>query len=202
MSARRRCWTVPGGADGIARVLEVFGPERVRFAEVPRPDLAPRNALLQRFEDELKLARYSPRTRKSYLAHARRFLGQLASCEVIGAQELRSYVLTLADERFSHAYHVQAVSALRLFAAGVLRLPQPEYALPRPRREKKLPKFLSADEVRGVLATVSMPYARMSPSIAPVAGCLPTPVARAPTVCARSRRCWPMPAAAHSWRRR
>lgn len=154
---RSCCWSVPGGDVGTRKVLEVFGVERVDFAPEDSAALAPRRELLRRFEELLRLRRYSPCTRKAYLFHARAFLAGLPHGCDIGAAQLRARALELADERYSRAYHAQGVSALRLFAAEVLGLPAPAHALPRPRTGRTLPRVLAAAEIRALLEATSNP---------------------------------------------
>jgi len=73
------------------RVVAVFGAERVMFAAAPLADVAPHTDLLARFEEELKLHGYSPRTRKAYGNHVRRCLMQITPPgDVIGLEHLRA----------------------------------------------------------------------------------------------------------------
>ena len=132
---------MPGGAEVARGVLEAFGAERVVLEEAPAERVAPHTELLARCEEELKLRGFSPRKRKVYLAHARRCLMHAGpQGDVIHLEHLRSYLLTLAGAPYSRAYHAQAASALRFFAAEVLKLPPPQITVPLPKRERKLPR--------------------------------------------------------------
>jgi len=114
----------------------------------------PAQALLARFEEELQLRAYSPRTRKAYVGHVRRFLERLPDGTELH-DLLRQHVLSLiAGGRLSRSYHDQLISALRLFCARVLRQDLEELPLARPRRERRLPVVLSLAELLRLLAAI------------------------------------------------
>jgi site-specific recombinase XerD len=114
----------------------------------------PGPALLTRFEEELKLRAYSPRTRKAYLGHARRFVERVPVQGDLPTL-LRAHVLTLVDKgRMSRSYHDQLISALRLFCTRVLKEDVQSLELARPRREDRLPTVLSQGELHRLLAAV------------------------------------------------
>ncbi|MFS8639063.1 MAG: tyrosine-type recombinase/integrase [Gemmatimonadota bacterium] len=119
---------------------------------------------------ELRLRGYSPRTRKAYLHHVRRFVGfataygpvvpaeneSLAAGGAIADPRLiREYLVRrLEEDRLSRAYHDQAVSALRFLCTHVLHVPAVAESIRRPRPERRLPVVLSPTEVRRLLDAV------------------------------------------------
>lgn len=125
---------------------------------------------------ELRLRGYSPRTRKAYLHHVRRFVGfataygpvvpaeneSLAAGGAIADPRLiREYLVRrLEEDRLSRAYHDQAVSALRFLCAHVLHVPAIAESIRRPRPERRLPVVLSRGEVRRLLGEVKNPKHR------------------------------------------
>lgn len=116
-------------------------------------------ALLERMVEELRLRGYSPRTRKVYLGHVRRFLRTASPAGSDGRDDLaeaaRRFLLHLLhDRKRSHSYVNQAISALRFFFAFVLGREAPEGKLIRPRTERRLPVILSGNEVARLLASV------------------------------------------------
>ena len=117
-------------------------------------------AILHRLDEELRVRRYSPRTRKSYNGHARRFLATLDPASKITPEDVRRFLLARVDRGCSRSDQDQAISALRFLARYVLHRPDLEVATPRPRKERKLPTVMSRDEVRRLLATVSNPKHR------------------------------------------
>lgn len=115
-------------------------------------------ALLERVRAGLVLRGYSPRTRKVYLGHVRRFLEWgTGSVE----PDPRGYLLDLVRGRgVSRSYHNQAVSALRFLFEVVLQQPAMAESMPRPKRERGLPEVLSRAEVVRVLAAIRNPKHR------------------------------------------
>ena len=166
---RKRIWRIPdtpAAREALRRVLGVVptapaDPEAAPSG--PSPDAGEGNCpaqvgqLLERFEEEMRLRGYSPRTRKAYLGHARRFLqGADGTAEL--APSLRSHVLArLRGGAMSRSYHSQLVSALRLFCVTVLGEKVESLPLERPRRDRRLPTVLSREELRRFLAAVANP---------------------------------------------
>jgi integrase/recombinase XerD len=119
---------------------------------------------------ELRLRGYSPRTRKAYLHHIRRFVrfasehpsAVLSETESPPARDaiadprlIREFLVhRLEEDRLSRAYHDQAVSALRFLCTHVLHVPAVAESIRRPRPERRLPVVLSPTEVRRLLDAV------------------------------------------------
>ncbi len=166
---RRRIWRVPDTAEAREAVRRELGVVPTAPTSTESGGAAPGKPggegldattsgdLLQRFDEEMRLRGYAPRTRKAYLGHARRFLrdgragGDLAS-------SLREHVLArLRGDGVSRSYHNQLVSALRLFCVTVLGRATDELPLDRPRRDQRLPTVLSREELRRFLEAVRNP---------------------------------------------
>lgn len=134
------------------------------------PFTLPPPPLLTRFEEEMRLRGYAPRTRKVYVGHVRRLLRDAGPGEDL-VTALRAHVLRrLQDSRVSRAYHNQLISALRLFCTTTLGYRVEELPLERPRRERRLPIVLSQAELRRFLAAVRNPKHLAILSIAYSAG--------------------------------
>ena len=133
-----------------------------------------RSPILERVREALVLQGYSPRTRKVYLGHIRRFLewrpveatdpesdAPAPSALPPTLPDPMAYLLHLVQEvGVSRSYHNQAVSALRFLFDRVLEAPALADRIPRPKREEQLPRVLSTDEVRRFLAQVRHPKHR------------------------------------------
>jgi site-specific recombinase XerD len=135
-------------------------------------------ASLDRMREQLVLAGFSPRTRKVYLGHARRFFEWLEHDEIDpSAQEIgladrtSQYLLYLVEtRRVSRSYHSQAVSALRVLLDKVYRQPRIAQTIPRPRRERHLPRVLNKEETARFLAELKNPKHRALVMLAYSAG--------------------------------
>jgi integrase/recombinase XerD len=172
----RKGWVVPGGEGVVESIRLHFGAGRVQICEAVAPGSAPpvpAEDLLERVREGLLLRGYSPRTRKVYLGHLRRFVGWCAAqgdarrvarsghgptgpedlLEADPDDLVRRYLVELVEgRRVSRSYHSQAVSALRFLFETVLDRPQIAVAIPRPRRTARLPEVLSPGEVGRMLA--------------------------------------------------
>jgi integrase/recombinase XerD len=122
-------------------------------------DFAPH---LVRLREALLLRGFSPRTRKAYAGHARRFLEWVGSDPRNAlAERTSAYLLHLVRERrVSRSYHTQAVSALRFLIETVYGEPEIAGAMPRPRRTRHLPTVLSKEEITRFLAELRHPKHR------------------------------------------
>ncbi|MGH7468081.1 MAG: tyrosine-type recombinase/integrase [Longimicrobiales bacterium] len=112
-------------------------------------------AIIARLDEELRLRRYSPRTRGVYGGHVRRFLAQLGQSTTIMPDDVRRYLLQGIDNGHSRSHQDQALSAIRFLARNVLRQSELLVLIPRPRKERKLPNVLSRAEVRRLLDAIT-----------------------------------------------
>lgn len=172
----RRVWTVPGVAKPLGVLLERFGEDRVRLedsgqagsgaAEAASPPAGGAAAdPLSPVRDALLLRGYSPRTRKVYLGHLRRFMQWCGKGQAMlpddPEEQCRAYLVHLVEERgVSRSCHNQVVSALRFFCESVLGQPTLALRVPRPKKECRLPEVLSSEEVSRMLARARNPKHR------------------------------------------
>jgi site-specific recombinase XerD len=177
--AERRVWNVPDGPATLERLESLFGSRLVGLDVAADPSIAvepdPPEDLLEAYRQELVARGLRPRTRMVYLAHVRSFLrwstdrgpaaapGQLAPNEPARiAARARPYLAHLVEERnASRSYHTQAVSALKIFFQAVLRSPQLAEAIPRPKREKRLPTVLSKEDIARLIDAARNPKHRL-----------------------------------------
>jgi site-specific recombinase XerD len=117
--------------------------------------------LLTRMDEEMVLRGFTRETRRTYLAHVRRFYaGRGRAHPVAASDDVRRWLLHLLQTGRSHSYTNQAVSALRFLHRHVLDAPVPVAKIPRPKRKKTLPKVLSESEVKRFLAALKSPKHR------------------------------------------
>lgn len=118
---------------------------------------------LHRFERELRLRFYSPRTIKVYSRHARYFLRNLpAPAREAGDEEIKKYLEGLVEQReVSRSSLNQAVSAIKFLYANVLDSPRAVAGVQRPRSERKLPRVLSREEVLRLVRAPNHPKHRV-----------------------------------------
>ncbi len=161
-------WTVPRTPGTVGHLLEMFEGEPVVLdpglggsgpvAAIPAGE-GDAGELLARTREELGLRGYSPKTRRAYAGHVRRFLEWLAreggDTGDPGQDDLRRHVARLLERKgVSHSYANQCVSALKFLYEHVLERPIGQLRLPRPKIERKLPVVLSREEVRQIFRAV------------------------------------------------
>ncbi len=105
--------------------------------------------LFLRFEQELCLRGYSPRTVISYGSSLRRYVDWLGETHPreVDAERVRSYLLELSNLGASRAAVGQAVSALKFLYVKLYGWERRTFDVPRPRKQSKLPFVPSREEV-------------------------------------------------------
>lgn len=109
--------------------------------------------LRDRMDADLRLAGYSPSTRKQYLLRARGFATHfMRSPELMGEAEIRDYLLFMVEHRqISRSAYTQIRAALKFLYVVTLRRPVEMASVPVQRKQAILPVVLSLVEVRMVL---------------------------------------------------
>jgi len=113
--------------------------------------------LRERFEEELRLRGYSEVTRRIYVRAVRKFVEfHGRSPQRLGAEEIRAYLVHITTERqWSRSGIHQAICALKFFYTQVLERPWEISKVHYPKRKKKLPVFLTEEEVARLLSATS-----------------------------------------------
>lgn len=118
--------------------------------------------LRDRMDADLRLAGYSPSTRKVYILYARLFVKHFRkSPELMGEREVRSFLLYLIQDRNASRETLRQVRAALTFLYSVtLRRPIEVAYLPTMRRQVRLPVVLSGSEVSALLEATEGPKYR------------------------------------------
>jgi integrase/recombinase XerD len=161
-------WSIPHTREALERLEHLFDQTSLLAAtSIQRPGAVVRKrwqslsaeeqAFTVRVEEEMKLRGYSPKTRKAYRNHLLRFHRCFQDRDLgeIGEEEIRGYLLMLVEQKqASRSYHNQAINAVKLLYEKVLRRPLEVGAIPRPRRERKLPTVMGRDTTQALLNAV------------------------------------------------
>lgn len=102
---------------------------------------------------KLELKKYANNTIKTYVTCFEKFINHYSDLELIeiNEQEIRSYLSQLVKEGRSNSYINQAVNAIKFYYEIVLDMPNRFYEIERPRKENKLPKVISKEEVKSII---------------------------------------------------
>jgi integrase/recombinase XerD len=104
--------------------------------------------------DRLQLKKYANSTVKSYILAFETFINYHNTKELIQINEndVRQYILKLIQENKSDSYINIAINSIKFYYESVLGMPNRFYQIERPRKEKKLPKVLSKEDILQIIA--------------------------------------------------
>lgn len=102
---------------------------------------------------KLELKKYALNTVKTYVACFEAFINHYKEFELleINEQHIRSYLQKLIQDGKSNSYINQAVNSIKFYYEVVLNMPNRYYYIERPRKENKLPKVVSKEEVLSLI---------------------------------------------------
>lgn len=163
-NASEKYWQIPCEDATIRKFFDLFVNEDIfvdpslDFKSIVNCKRPPEwlKPLAPAMEEELKLRGYSQNSIAAYLGHLRRFALFLdLDHRDASNQDVRKYLLYLLEQKErSHSYVNQAVSSIKFLFNDVLGRYEISLALPRPKRENKLPDVLSRQEVSRLFSTV------------------------------------------------
>jgi len=107
--------------------------------------------------DKLELKKYANNTVKSYVSSFETFINYYHTKELVSINEndVRKYVLKLIQEDKSNSYINTDINSIKFYYESVLGMPNRFYEIERPRKEKKLPKVLSKEDILNIIANTN-----------------------------------------------
>ena len=108
----------------------------------------------EEYLQKLELKRYANNTVKTYVGCFELFINYYRDAEIMSLNEndIRSYLQKLIQEGKSNSYVNQMVNAIKFYYEVVKEMPNRFYSVERPRKEHKLPKVLSKEEIKAIIA--------------------------------------------------
>jgi len=102
---------------------------------------------------KLELKKYANSTVKNYVKCFESFINHYNNEDLLALNEIdiRDYLQKLVQEKRSNSYINQAINAIKFYYEVVLGMPNRFYTIERPRKEHKLPKVLSKEEVFAII---------------------------------------------------
>ena len=112
--------------------------------------------IVENMTNELKMGGYSPKTKKAYIGHIKRFIAFYEENPIeFHKKDIDKYLLYLLDDQeCSHSYVNQSLSAIKFFYIDILKRREIIIDIPRPKRESKLPQVLSQRETIELLNAI------------------------------------------------
>ncbi|MDO7135333.1 site-specific tyrosine recombinase/integron integrase [Algibacter lectus] len=105
------------------------------------------------FLQKLELKKYSNSTVKNYVHSFEKFINYYKKRELfsINENDIRIYLKKLVHEDRSNSYINMSINAIKFYYEMVLGMPNRFYSIERPRKESKLPKVLSKEEIIAII---------------------------------------------------
>ncbi len=114
------------------------------------------NKIMDKYRKLLIQKRYSDNTIKTYCNYFKDFcvFFENSKLENISTTQINTYILTLIQQKnISTSQQNQRINAIKFYFEKVLGREKQYYELHRPRKENKLPKVLSKNEVKTIFAS-------------------------------------------------
>ncbi len=111
----------------------------------------------EEYLSKLELKKYASSTAKTYISCFEAFINYYRDVVLSSLDEndIRSYLKYLIREGKSNAYLNLVVNSIKFYYEVVLEMPNRFYAIERPRKEHKLPKVISKEEVKQIIANTN-----------------------------------------------
>lgn len=106
---------------------------------------------------KLELKRYANSTVRTYVTFFEMFINHYREKELnaINESDIRSFLQKLIQRKVSNSYINQAINAIKFYYEVVLGMPNRFYEIERPRKETKLPKVISKEEILSMIDSCS-----------------------------------------------
>ncbi|MCF6169053.1 tyrosine-type recombinase/integrase [Lutibacter sp.] len=106
---------------------------------------------------KLELKKYANNTVRIYVFCFEKFINYHYNIDLIDINEndIRNYLEFLIKEELSNSYINQSINAIKFYYEIVLGMPNRFYEIERPRKEFKLPKVISKEEVFSIIEHTS-----------------------------------------------
>lgn len=102
---------------------------------------------------KLELKRYANSTVRTYVSFFEMFINHYKEKELnsINESDIRAFLQKLIRRKVSNSYLNQAINAIKFYYEIVLGMPNRFYEIERPRKESKLPKVISKEEIIAII---------------------------------------------------
>ncbi len=107
----------------------------------------------EEFLVKLELKQYAKNTSRTYIAMFERFINYHYDVDLLSLNEsdIRNYLQFLIKEERSNSYLNQMINSIKFYYEIVLGMPNRFYNIERPRKEGKLPKVISKEEIKMII---------------------------------------------------
>ena len=150
-----RYWYIPKGQFNLANFIDRFGSDTViDYSALEASQYKKPVDLPTEYLEKLIRKRYSQNTIKTYVSYMRSFMEEFSHRNLgsITTPEINRYISKLIRTRgISPSQQNQRINAIKFYYEKVLGRKKEYYQLNRPKREKRLPRILTVEEVELLL---------------------------------------------------
>ncbi|MDO6470121.1 site-specific tyrosine recombinase/integron integrase [Maribacter sp. 1_MG-2023] len=102
---------------------------------------------------KLELKKYANSTVKTYVTFFEMFINHYkeSKLETLDESDIRAFLQILIHKNVSNSYLNQVINSIKFYYETVLGMPNRLYEIERPRKEYKLPKVISKEEVIAII---------------------------------------------------
>ena len=139
-----------------SQILKTKEPKGSKKLTTPSHTM-PRRQPPDEYEALLRRRRYSPNTVKTYISMFSEFAGRFPDkpFETLDDKDVEVFQDYLVNiKKVSSSTQNQAINAIKFYFEKVLGRDRKEYWIDRPRKEKRLPKVLSTDQVFALINAI------------------------------------------------
>ncbi len=106
---------------------------------------------------KLELKRYANSTVRTYVSFFEIFINHYKNKELqtINESDIRAFLQKQINRGVSHSYLNQIINAIKFYYEVVLGMPNRFYEIERPRKQSKLPRVISKEEVLNIIENTS-----------------------------------------------
>ena len=147
-----KLWIIPKEEPTLLRVRQLL----YRFGIVKKSSQEDSRILgdLMKLMNELRIQGYSNKTIKAYIGHIRRYMKFNPEYSNFNERSIKRYILLLKQTNCSHSYISQLIGSLKFWYVKVKKLPDFEFCIVHPKKEKKLPNVLSKHEIQNIISQI------------------------------------------------
>lgn len=151
----RKVWLFPNNAKSIKYLEDLFGKRIIFIGISNKKCLSQKEMDLRQFTRELYIKNYSQKTIKSYVHHLRKYMEYYPGYQIFCLENLKEYSRYMRQNKEnSPSYIAQCISALKIWYCSILGVPVDSFTITIPKRDKKLPNYLSKSEIIAIFNQV------------------------------------------------
>ncbi len=152
----KKQWIFPKNRTTVESLEFLFGKSDVfkKLHEAKQQLVQPQRDIKE-YSRELYIRNFSSKTIKAYTGHFRRYMNYNSNYRIFDLENIKQYLYYIQQgKENSSSYAAQCISALKFWYCNLLDVTVESFKIGIPKREKRLPNFLSKDEIRLIFAQI------------------------------------------------